>query len=68
MTVARVARRVGHARQSVQKTANELADLDYIEFVDAKTLTSVKQVTRGTVLAGAVFFGKTRLIDNLWFR
>ena len=34
MTVARVARRVGHARQSVQKTANELADLGYIGFVD----------------------------------
>jgi DNA-binding MarR family transcriptional regulator len=34
MTVARIARRVGHARQSVQKTANELADAGFIEFDD----------------------------------
>jgi DNA-binding MarR family transcriptional regulator len=34
MTVARAARRLVHARQSVQKTANEMVDAGYIEFVD----------------------------------
>jgi pantoate--beta-alanine ligase len=40
------------------------AKLDYIEFFDPKTLEPVKVVRRGTQMALAVFFGKTRLIDN----
>jgi DNA-binding MarR family transcriptional regulator len=34
MTVARAARRLGVTRQSVQKTANELAARGHLEFVD----------------------------------
>ncbi len=45
-------------------TAAPLAQLDYVEFFDPKTLEPVKQVKRGTQMALAVFFGKTRLIDN----
>src|ERR1039457_7477590 len=45
-------------------TAAPLAQLDYVEFCDPKTLEPVKQVKRGTQMALAVFFGKTRLIDN----
>lgn len=41
-----------------------LARLDYVEFFDAETLQPVKLVHRGSHLALAVFFGKTRLIDN----
>ncbi|MGZ5565990.1 MAG: pantoate--beta-alanine ligase [Limisphaerales bacterium] len=40
------------------------ARLDYVEFFDAKTLQPVSLVRRGTQMALAVFFGKTRLIDN----
>jgi pantoate--beta-alanine ligase len=40
------------------------ARLDYIELFDPRTLQSVKIVGRGTQMALAVFFGKTRLIDN----
>ena len=40
------------------------ARLDYVEFFDPNTLESVQQVERGTHMALAVFFGKTRLIDN----
>jgi pantoate--beta-alanine ligase len=40
------------------------AKLDYIEFFDPKTLQPVATVKRGTQMALAVFFGKTRLIDN----
>ena len=41
-----------------------LARLDYVEFFDPETLQPVKQVRRGVHMALAVFFGKTRLIDN----
>ena len=40
------------------------ARLDYIELFDSKTLSPVKVVRKGTHLALAVFYGKTRLIDN----
>ena len=45
-------------------TAAPLARLDYVEFFDPETLQPVKRVKRGTQMALAVFFGKTRLIDN----
>jgi pantoate--beta-alanine ligase len=40
------------------------AKLDYIEFFEPETLSSVSKVSRGTHMALAVFIGKTRLIDN----
>lgn len=45
-------------------TAAPLARLDYVEFFDSATLAPVAQVKRGTQMALAVYFGKTRLIDN----
>jgi len=45
-------------------TVAPLARLDYVEFFDPETLLPVKQVKHGTHMALAVFFGKTRLIDN----
>jgi pantoate--beta-alanine ligase len=45
-------------------TAAPLARPDYVEFFDPETLEPVAQVKRGTQMALAVFFGKTRLIDN----
>jgi pantoate--beta-alanine ligase len=45
-------------------TAAPLGRLDYVEFFDPETLQSVAQVKPGTQMALAVFFGKTRLIDN----
>ena len=40
------------------------ARLDYIEIFDPETLTPLAQAAPGARLALAVFFGKTRLIDN----
>lgn len=40
------------------------ARLDYIEFFDPETLEPVATVKTGSHVALAVFFGKTRLIDN----
>jgi pantoate--beta-alanine ligase len=46
-------------------TAAPLARLDYVEFFEPETLQPVTQVKRGMQMALAVFFGKTRLIDNV---
>lgn len=75
-----LARAIEHARAAVKrgpipaaklKRALEkfiatapLARLDYVEFFHPETLVAEKKVTRGSHLALAVFFGKTRLIDN----
>ena len=40
------------------------ARLDYLEFFDPDTLVPVRNVTRGTQMALAVFIGRIRLIDN----
>jgi len=50
-----------------QKVINEaqLARIDYVEVVDARTLHPVEMVGANSALVLAVFFGKTRLIDNV---
>ncbi|MEQ1861618.1 MAG: pantoate--beta-alanine ligase [Chthoniobacteraceae bacterium] len=45
-----------------------LARIDYVEAVDPAALTPVEQAARGAVIAVAVFFGTTRLIDNIQLR
>jgi pantoate--beta-alanine ligase len=42
-----------------------LARIDYIEVADAETLKPVEITGSNSVLLMAVFFGKTRLIDNI---
>jgi pantoate--beta-alanine ligase len=51
----------------VRKLINQapLARIDYVELVDAETLRPVEMVGPNSVLVLAVFFGKTRLIDNI---
>lgn len=41
--------------------------VDYIEFVNASNLEAVAHADSNTLVAAAVFFGTTRLIDNLEF-
>jgi pantoate--beta-alanine ligase len=66
------------ARDSGKKTAKEtvdlarkmiseapLARLDYVDLVDAETLQPIEFVQPSSLLALAVYFGKTRLIDNI---
>jgi pantoate--beta-alanine ligase len=45
-------------------TEAPLGKLDYVEVFDPETLQPASQAKPGTHLALAVFFGKTRLIDN----
>lgn len=44
--------------------AQPRAQIDYVEVVDAATLQPVEVVAQTSLLALAVYFGKTRLIDN----
>ena len=42
-----------------------LARIDYVELVDAESLQPIEMAGPNSVLLLAVFFGKTRLIDNI---
>ena len=42
-----------------------LARIDYVELVDSETLQPIEMASSNAVLLLAVFFGKTRLIDNM---
>ncbi len=54
---------VEHVRQLIEKAP--LARVDYVELVDSLTMQPVSEVRPGSLVAAAVFFGKTRLIDNI---
>ncbi|MGN1132537.1 MAG: pantoate--beta-alanine ligase, partial [Ruminococcus sp.] len=41
-----------------------LAKIDYVEAVDGVTMMPVERIEKGTLVAMAVYIGKTRLIDN----
>jgi pantoate--beta-alanine ligase len=62
--------RASRLRALLCKTIAEapLARIDYAEVVDSDSLTPVRKADSNTVMALAVFFGGTRLIDNLWLR
>ena len=45
-----------------------LARIDYVELVDSETLQPIETVKPNSLLALAVSFGKTRLIDNIRLR
>jgi len=44
--------------------ANTSGKIDYVEIVSLETLRSIETLTENALIALAVFFGKTRLIDN----
>ena len=54
---------VGLARNVIGEAS--LARIDYVNLVDAENLQPVEIVRSESVLALAVFFGRTRLIDNI---
>jgi pantoate--beta-alanine ligase len=66
------------AKESGKKSANEVVDLarktisgaplariDYVDLVGAETLQPIESVKPNSLIAVAVYFGKTRLIDNI---
>jgi pantoate--beta-alanine ligase len=67
------------AKKSGKKSAKEIVDLvrrmigeatlariDYVDLVDVENLQPLEVVRPNSLLALAVFFGKTRLIDNIF--
>jgi pantoate--beta-alanine ligase len=52
------------ANKMANMIKNEKGRIDYITLVDKNTLEPVDKLKKGTLLALAVFFGRTRLIDN----
>ncbi len=48
--------------------SRHLAEIDYVEIVDFDTLEDQAVVQENSLLAMAVFFGKTRLLDNTILR
>ncbi|PKM51296.1 MAG: pantoate--beta-alanine ligase [Firmicutes bacterium HGW-Firmicutes-7] len=46
--------------------AQPLAQIDYVEILDAQTLDEIKEIKKQALAAVAVKFGKTRLIDNVF--
>lgn len=54
---------IGRMRKLILRKKN--AKIDYIAVVDGETLRPLKKVSSGCLILAAVFFGRTRLIDNL---
>lgn len=54
---------IGRMRKLILRKKN--AKIDYIAVVDGGTLRPLKKVSSGCLILAAVFFGRTRLIDNL---
>jgi len=48
-------------------SAEPLARIDYVEIVDLQTLEPLTTIEGDALVAVAVYFGRTRLIDNLRF-
>ena len=48
-------------------SAEPLVKIDYAEIVDSADLSPVEKIEKPVLAAAAVYFGKTRLIDNFTF-
>jgi pantoate--beta-alanine ligase len=57
------ARILSAVRETIEQAP--LARIDYADLVNAESLQSIEVVRSNSLLALAVFFGKTRLIDNI---
>jgi pantoate--beta-alanine ligase len=53
-------------RNSISK--KKTAKIDYIACVDFETFKPIKKIKKDTLIALAIWFGKTRLIDNIIIR
>jgi pantoate--beta-alanine ligase len=54
---------LGEVRAMIESKPH--AEVQYISAVDWKSMAEARELRAGTMLALAVFFGSTRLIDNL---
>lgn len=56
------------AKMMDEITREKLVRLDYLSFVETKNLDEISSVKGKILIAIAAFVGKTRLIDNLYFK
>ena len=54
---------IGAIKAEIEK--EPLAKIDYVDIVDFETITPVERLGESTLVAIAVYIGKTRLIDNM---
>lgn len=45
-----------------------LANIDYVEILDSKSFENIEFINKDVIIAIAVRFGKTRLIDNIYLK
>jgi len=66
--LARGVRNAPQLKDVVQRTLSKetLANVDYAEIVDAQSFEPIVRINKACYVLLAVFFGKTRLIDNLY--
>ena len=66
--LARGVRDALQLKDVVQRTLSKetLANVDYAEIVDAQSFEPIVRINKACYVLLAVFFGKTRLIDNLY--
>lgn len=55
------------ARITAKISSEPLAIIDYVEILDSDSLKPINKITASALIAVAVYFGKTRLIDNFTF-
>lgn len=60
---------IGAARQAALRVldAEPAIRVEYFEIVDPETLTPLEQRRKQVLIAGAIWLGRTRLIDNLFW-
>lgn len=60
---------IGAARQRALRALNAepAIRVEYFEIVDPETLTPLEQPRKQVLIAGAIWLGRTRLIDNLFW-
>ncbi len=60
---------IGAARQAALRVlgAEPAIRVEYFEIVDPETLTPLEQPQKQVLIAGAIWLGRTRLIDNLFW-
>ncbi len=63
-------REAGRVRRAIEETLQKAphARVDYIEIVDTRDLKPLQVLEGEVLIALAVYFGKTRLIDNMMIR
>jgi pantothenate synthetase len=56
------------ARESAKSVVSPIGTLEYLDAVDAETFEPLERLRAPAFVVGALRFGTTRLLDNIWVR